>query len=785
MRVDSQLPVLRISATWAAMAIADKELEEQLVALKDSPGHSEESYAAKRALVRYGKCDDEISASEDWVRLFIALRRTAGPAVRITPAILKQWKPKVSSVTTLKRKCYLVDRLALDALPAYPPDLDKWVIPKDELVLPADIYSDGMLIIDDGYDRLKLNVPGVLHIECGARWKMERKTVDPRPASSSGLDCAAPASPPDGRTSGFSRAATDLQTAVALQAAPSPTSFLLPSTEASQELPGDSHDDAMPDIIANTKKCLATNRWVSHDPSQPDTVEFWLRIFQVQMNKKDTVQWTDLQRCFVKYVTKECFGCSDGDALPAIIPLLRKLNDKTPEHLPALAKALISLHEVDFSAAPAASNSESKMHESLQADLNINSLQYLYSSPCYAGFLQRRFASVLRDARAAPDPQRGEAIRLLLASSKPGSEAHASLTFAQTLLDASQTDAEKIQFLWVTPHPRDRLTEWSLEQKWGVYLCFRQQAQPGDWAHVPAKDFVEALEKMRVSGVPAKEVPNTGLQPLYAEYTTLCDVESKFLRRCFEEQVMWRVLRTRAADPSASAPEDADVSPEDADVWATARALHKAWTSANGKKHNLVLLTALGQKLHAEREVRAKAKQEEEEAEARQEPEAEEPMEAKAEAEAEAKEEAKEKEANAEATEKEPREAKGQGKAARDLKVGDKVLTHAAKNKAKYDQRRAEVTGFLTNTVKVTMLDGPAKGEKRKLAYDAVTPVSTASVARALANSSAEPAAPAALAVEASTAAAPAASASTNTATAAQSADAFCQAMFGDLAPFS
>ena len=63
---------------------------------------------------------------------------------------------------------------ALDALPQYPPDLDKWIIPKDELVLPAAIYSDGTLIIDDGNDRANLNVPAVLHIECAATWSQER-----------------------------------------------------------------------------------------------------------------------------------------------------------------------------------------------------------------------------------------------------------------------------------------------------------------------------------------------------------------------------------------------------------------------------------------------------------------------------------------------------------------------------------------------------------------------------------------------------------------------------------
>ena len=80
-----------------------------------------------------------------------------------------------------------------------------------------------------------------------------------------------------------------------MQAAPAAT----PATAApaaSQELPGDSQpdasqpdaEDAMRDIITNTKKCLIAKRWVSPDQSQPDTVELWLRIVQVQMTKNTT-----------------------------------------------------------------------------------------------------------------------------------------------------------------------------------------------------------------------------------------------------------------------------------------------------------------------------------------------------------------------------------------------------------------------------------------------------------------------------------------------------------------
>ena len=63
---------------------------------------------------------------------------------------------------------------ALNDLPEYPLDLDKWIIPRDELVLPVDIYTDGILIIDEGYDRATLNMPGVLHIERVAKWSHER-----------------------------------------------------------------------------------------------------------------------------------------------------------------------------------------------------------------------------------------------------------------------------------------------------------------------------------------------------------------------------------------------------------------------------------------------------------------------------------------------------------------------------------------------------------------------------------------------------------------------------------
>ena len=68
------------------------------------PTDAAERYVAQRALVRYEKLRDSdvatVCASEDWVRLFIALRRVHPHHTRITLALLKQWKTKATSFTS-------------------------------------------------------------------------------------------------------------------------------------------------------------------------------------------------------------------------------------------------------------------------------------------------------------------------------------------------------------------------------------------------------------------------------------------------------------------------------------------------------------------------------------------------------------------------------------------------------------------------------------------------------------------------------------------------------------
>ena len=117
-------------------------LSEQLTRLDDVPADPTERIAAKRALVRYEKIGDEGSqacASEDWIRLFIALRRATSPSTRITPQLLMHWKTKVTASTTVNSKCFLVETAAIDALVVYPPYLDRWVIPRESLDLPPHV----------------------------------------------------------------------------------------------------------------------------------------------------------------------------------------------------------------------------------------------------------------------------------------------------------------------------------------------------------------------------------------------------------------------------------------------------------------------------------------------------------------------------------------------------------------------------------------------------------------------------------------------------------------------
>ena len=173
--------------TQMAQRIIDPDaVQRELGKLQRTPPTSKEQEIASRSLVRFARAskegDDEhaIHATEEWVRLCIALRRAGGTGVeRLSAETLRTWHTRVCRQFSLKRKCFLVPKAQLAALPEYPPDLDRFVVPAGSLDLPADIYEKDILIVDDGFDRSKLNFPGVMQVELACKFTREFPSSGP------------------------------------------------------------------------------------------------------------------------------------------------------------------------------------------------------------------------------------------------------------------------------------------------------------------------------------------------------------------------------------------------------------------------------------------------------------------------------------------------------------------------------------------------------------------------------------------------------------------------------
>ena len=723
--------------------------------LEASPASPAERVAAQRALVRYEKSgggdeDSQVSASEDWVRLFIALRRVHPPRTRITPELLKQWKTKITSSTIVKRKCFLVETAALDALPTYPPDLDKWVIPKDELELPADIYTDGMLIIDDGYDRAKLNVPRVLHIECAARWSRQRPTP-----------------PSYGRSCGSTFTNDEY---VSEQEAPLPLPSIeqeaasaplpLPSTEHQEQgstavepcqstaadpfLEHDA-DHAMQEIIANAMTAVRAQRWMSVDQSQPNTLEFWLRIFRGHMEHcaKTPSQWTETQKAFVKYITRECLQSTSGAALDGIVPHLQALGDMAPDHMPSLARSICKLRSVDFTAACWAETSERAFHEWLQEHVPLAQVQFLYSSPLYQAFLKIRFTKKLDLAKKSP-ADRGETIRVLLESTSPGSAEHAALVFTQIMDDEAKPVLERLRLLWCTPKADELLAEWNLKTRWGKYLVLHEEACRNTWEGLDLKALKETFTSLHDANAAVKDIPNVIMQSLYDEFLKIHKTQCVALSLCFDEQVQHRILRAGAAlaAEEEAPPLMAEVDLSDAEVLAVAKEMHKTWSAAVGKKQACPCLIALGVELTRLQDEKKKAKEDKNKAkeEKDKEKEGEKDKEKEGETgkghEGEERQEGEQGKGHEGEERQEGEQGRGQAgtdqtaaapaaeagakvdKDGRPVAVGDIVMCYASKKKDMYNERKAQVDRLNSKQALLTMLEGPAKGNKRKADYD-------------------------------------------------------------------
>ena len=188
----------------------------------------------------------------------------------------------------MKRKVFIVKTAALLELPTYPEDLQRWVIPRGDLELPADIYGDDVLFIDDGYERSKLRVPGLLHLEVAVKWSREHSNGPLRDGEDDRrMAVRAPALPEPPAAP-----ALDAELPKQLSAAAPAVERPVAAAPEVCEL-----EKAMTDIVAQTVKALGLGRWVSSDTSLPNTAEFWVRLFANDITKepKEEVDLTEPQ----------------------------------------------------------------------------------------------------------------------------------------------------------------------------------------------------------------------------------------------------------------------------------------------------------------------------------------------------------------------------------------------------------------------------------------------------------------------------------------------------------
>ena len=116
-----------------AQPLEEANVRREMAALVASPITADERVQAHRSLVRFERQEqrddggEQIRASEDWVRLYVALRRAGGgnDGVRIHATQLRGWSTRVHRSTTMKRKCFVVQKALLQECAEYPPDLDQ------------------------------------------------------------------------------------------------------------------------------------------------------------------------------------------------------------------------------------------------------------------------------------------------------------------------------------------------------------------------------------------------------------------------------------------------------------------------------------------------------------------------------------------------------------------------------------------------------------------------------------------------------------------------------------
>ena len=92
--------------------IDDAAVQREISTIDEKPVSEEERNRACRAIVRFkGKKtpgntsaeEQEIDTTEEWVRLYVALRRAGGESARLNAGHLRRWRSRVSLSTTVKK----------------------------------------------------------------------------------------------------------------------------------------------------------------------------------------------------------------------------------------------------------------------------------------------------------------------------------------------------------------------------------------------------------------------------------------------------------------------------------------------------------------------------------------------------------------------------------------------------------------------------------------------------------------------------------------------------------
>lgn len=100
----------------------------------------QEREVATRALVRLSRSSAQISANEDFVRLWAALRRVSPSAARVSERMLLSWKQELSFVQSLKRTFHLVPK---SVMPELPEDCAPvWTVDPETIDVPGHIQKE-------------------------------------------------------------------------------------------------------------------------------------------------------------------------------------------------------------------------------------------------------------------------------------------------------------------------------------------------------------------------------------------------------------------------------------------------------------------------------------------------------------------------------------------------------------------------------------------------------------------------------------------------------------------